>query len=78
MANEIGAGNSVAAKISTTVAMIIAVFESFVTSSSLFYASHVWGYAYSNVPEVISYTAEITPFLCMSMVMDSMSGALNG
>ncbi|CAA7030274.1 unnamed protein product [Microthlaspi erraticum] len=78
VANEIGAGNSVAAKLSTSVAMIIAVCESLVTSSSLLFASHVWGYAYSNEPEVISYAAEITPFLCMSMVMDSMSGALNG
>ena len=60
MANELGAGNLVAAKASAFVAIMIAAVESSSVSFALFMSSNIWGYAYSNVPEVIHYAAEIT------------------
>lgn len=78
MANELGAGNLVAAKASAFVAIMIAAVESSSVSFALFMSSNVWGYAYSNVPEVIHYAAEITPVLCISIVMDSLSASLTG
>ncbi|CAH2065736.1 unnamed protein product [Thlaspi arvense] len=68
VANELGAGNSGAAKATAVVAIIFAAVESFAISSALFFSSYVWGYAYSNAPEVIHYAAEITPILCVSSV----------
>ncbi|CAH2065731.1 unnamed protein product [Thlaspi arvense] len=78
VANELGAGNLVAAKASAIVAIMIAAVESSAASFALFMSRHVWGYAYSNVPEVIRYAAEITPILCISIVMDSLSASLTG
>ncbi|KAF2607992.1 hypothetical protein F2Q68_00045975 [Brassica cretica] len=52
--------------------------ESSSVSFALFMSSNIWGYAYSNVPEVIHYAAEITPVLCISIVMDSLSASLTG
>ncbi|WZZ06294.1 hypothetical protein YC2023_092215 [Brassica napus] len=78
VANELGAGNLVAAKASAFVAIMIAAVESSSVSFALFMSSNVWGYAYSNVPEVIHYAAEITPVLCISIVMDSLSASLTG
>ncbi|RID55403.1 hypothetical protein BRARA_G02669 [Brassica rapa] len=78
VANELGAGNLIAAKASAFVAIMIAAVESSSVSVALFMLSNVWGYAYSNVPEVIHYAAEITPVLCISIVMDSLSASLTG
>lgn len=78
VANELGAGNLVAAKASAFVAIMIAAVESSSVSFALFMSSNIWGYAYSNVPEVIHYAAEITPVLCISIVMDSLSASLTG
>ncbi|CAA7030275.1 unnamed protein product [Microthlaspi erraticum] len=78
VANELGAGNLVAAKASATVAISIAAVESSAVSFALFLSRHVWGYAYSNVPEVIRYAAEITHILCFSILMDSLSATLTG
>ncbi|CAA7059712.1 unnamed protein product [Microthlaspi erraticum] len=78
LANELGAGNLVAAWASATIAISIAAVESSAMSFALFLSRHVWGYAYSNVPEVICYAAEITPILCISIVMDSLSASLTG
>ncbi|CAA7030272.1 unnamed protein product [Microthlaspi erraticum] len=78
VANELGAGNLVAARSSATVAISIAAVESSAMSFALFLSRHVWGYAFSNAPEVIRYAAEITPILCISIVMDSLSASLTG
>ncbi|KAL0664308.1 hypothetical protein Bca4012_101146 [Brassica carinata] len=78
VANELGAGNLVTAKASAFVAIMIAAVESSSVSFALFMSSNIWGYAYSNVPEVIHYAAEITPVLCISIVMDSLSASLTG
>ncbi|CAN8243594.1 unnamed protein product [Cochlearia groenlandica] len=78
VANELRVGNLTAAKASTFVAMIIVTVESSAVNFALFISRHVWGYAYSNISEVISYVAEITPILCLSIVMDNLSAVLTG
>ncbi|XP_010528510.1 PREDICTED: protein DETOXIFICATION 9-like isoform X2 [Tarenaya hassleriana] len=78
VANELGAGNPVAASASAFLAITIAASESSIVSIALFFLRGVWGYAYSDVEEVTRYAAEITPILCVSIVMDSVSAALTG
>lgn len=78
MANELGAGNPRGARDSASAAIIIAAVESVVVSSALFLSRHVWPYAYSNVEEVTRYVTEITPILCISILMDSFLTVLSG
>ncbi|CAA7030276.1 unnamed protein product [Microthlaspi erraticum] len=78
VANELGGGNLVAAKASAFVSIIIAAVDAFVIGFGLFISRNVWGYAFSDEPEVIRYATEITPILCMSIVVDSFSAALTG
>ncbi|CAE5963171.1 unnamed protein product [Arabidopsis arenosa] len=78
VANELGAGNPRGARDSAAAAIIIAAVESVVVSSSLFLSRSVWPYAYSNVEEVISYVTDITPILCISILMDSFLTVLSG
>jgi len=78
VANELGAGNPRGARDSAAAAIIIAAVESVIVSSSLFLSRSVWPYAYSNVEEVISYVTDITPILCISILMDSFLTVLSG
>ncbi|XP_010528507.1 PREDICTED: protein DETOXIFICATION 9-like [Tarenaya hassleriana] len=78
VANELGAGNPSGARASAFAAVMIGAAESAVISVGLFFSRHVWGYAFSNVEEVIRYASEITPVLCISVVMDSFLAVLSG
>ncbi|ESQ28715.1 hypothetical protein EUTSA_v10018475mg [Eutrema salsugineum] len=78
VANELGAGNPRGACDSASAAIIIAAVESVVVSSTLFLSRNVWPYAYSNVEEVTRYVTEITPILCISILMDSFLTVLSG
>ncbi|CAN8275821.1 unnamed protein product, partial [Cochlearia groenlandica] len=78
VANELGAGNPRGARDSASAAVIIAAVESVVVSSTLFFSRNVWPYAYSNVEEVVHYVTDITPILCISILMDSFLIVLSG
>ncbi|KAL1213132.1 Protein DETOXIFICATION 9 [Cardamine amara subsp. amara] len=78
VANELGAGNPRGARDSASAAIVIAAVESVVVSSTLFLSRNVWPYAYSNVDEVMHYVTDITPILCISILMDSFLIVLSG
>ncbi|CAA7030280.1 unnamed protein product [Microthlaspi erraticum] len=78
VANELGAGNPRGARASASAAIIIAAVESVVVSSALFLSRNVWPFAYTNVEEVTRYVTEITPILCISILMDSFLTVLAG
>ncbi|XP_043695208.1 protein DETOXIFICATION 12-like [Telopea speciosissima] len=78
VSNELGAGNPHAARRAVCVVMVIAVTETLLVSSTLFSCRHILGYAYSNEKEVIKYVMEMTPLICISVIMDSMQGVLSG
>uniref|UniRef100_A0A1J3IHX0 Protein DETOXIFICATION n=1 Tax=Noccaea caerulescens TaxID=107243 RepID=A0A1J3IHX0_NOCCA len=78
VANELGAGNPRGARASASAAITIAAVESVIVSSTLFLSRNVWPLAYSNVEEVTRYVTEITPILCISILMDSFLTVLSG
>ena len=78
MSNELGAGNSRAARLSVCTVMVLAVAEAIVVSATLFYCRSILGYAYSDVGEVVDYVKEMTPIICLSITMDSLQAVLSG
>ncbi|KAI8534485.1 hypothetical protein RHMOL_Rhmol10G0093500 [Rhododendron molle] len=78
VSNELGAGNSRAAQLSVCTVMVLAVAEAIMVSAALFCCRFILGYAYSSEKEVVDYVREMTPLLCLSIVMDSLTAILSG
>ncbi|KAF3443464.1 hypothetical protein FNV43_RR13146 [Rhamnella rubrinervis] len=78
VSNELGAGNPQAARVAVLVAMLLAVIEAVIVSTTLFCCRHVLGYAYSNEKQVVDYIAVMTPLICLSVFMDSLQAVLSG
>ncbi|KAF7819963.1 protein DETOXIFICATION 9-like [Senna tora] len=78
VSNELGAGNPKTARKAGSVAMVVGIAEAVVMNTALFFSGHVLGYAYSNEKEVVDYVAQMVPFLCLSVIADSLVGVLSG
>lgn len=78
VSNELGAGNSQAAKISVCTVMFMAVTESVTVSTVLFVNRGVFGYVFSNEKEVVDYVAAMAPILCLAVILDTLEGVLSG
>ncbi|XP_016458591.1 protein DETOXIFICATION 14-like [Nicotiana tabacum] len=78
VSNELGAGRPQAAKIALGAVLILSVAEVILASISIFAVRHVWDYAFTFEKEVITYVAEITPILCISIIMDATQAVLSG
>ncbi|KAM3252522.1 protein DETOXIFICATION 3 [Capsicum annuum] len=78
VSNELGAGNPQKAQVAVRVAMILAVAETIVASTVTFLCREVLGKVYSNDQQVVDYVAAITPFLCLSIITDSLQGVISG
>ncbi|XP_058185286.1 protein DETOXIFICATION 14-like isoform X2 [Rhododendron vialii] len=78
VSNELGAGNSRAAQLSVCTVMVLAVAEAIMVCAALFCCRFILGYAYSSEKEVVDYVREMTPLLCLSIVMDSITEILSG
>ncbi|ESW14988.1 hypothetical protein PHAVU_007G034700 [Phaseolus vulgaris] len=78
VSNELGAGNSHAARVAVLAAMSLAVIETCVVSTTLFACRHVFGYIFSNEKEVIDYVTFMAPLVCLSVILDSIQGVLTG
>ncbi|KAF7819961.1 protein DETOXIFICATION 9-like [Senna tora] len=78
VSNEVGAGNPKMAQNIVRVGLVLATANALVFSISLFLGRDIIGYAYSNEKEVVQYVAEIVPFLCLSVVAESLVGILSG
>nr|XP_016447617.1 PREDICTED: protein DETOXIFICATION 12-like [Nicotiana tabacum] len=78
VSNELGAGRPQAAKVALGAVLILSVTEVVLASISIFVVRHVWGYVFTYEKEVITYVAEITPVLCISIIMDGTQAVLSG
>ncbi|PSS30603.1 Protein DETOXIFICATION like [Actinidia chinensis var. chinensis] len=78
VSNELGAGNSQAARLAVYTVMVLAVAETIFVATILFCCRFVLGFAYSNEKEVGDYVKEMTPLICLSIIMDSLQAVLSG
>ncbi|XP_034697401.1 protein DETOXIFICATION 12-like [Vitis riparia] len=78
VSNELGAGNPQKARLAVHAAVCLAVTEAIVISTTLFASRRVFGYVFSEEEEVVDYVTSIAPFLCLSVILDSVQGTLSG
>lgn len=78
ISNELGAGNSSAARLVVYTVMTIATAEAITVGIIIFRYRSIVGFAFTNENEVIDYLREITPVICSSIIMDSLQAVLSG
>eukprot|EP00249_Psilotum_nudum_P000999 c13244_g1_i2 orf=504-1793(+) len=78
VSNELGAGRTQPAQHAVHVSVILALLESTIISIGLLSTQHIWGWAYSNEREVVSYVASLIPFLAISNIADGFAAVLSG
>ncbi|OMO73319.1 Multi antimicrobial extrusion protein [Corchorus olitorius] len=78
ISNELGAWNPHAVPITVTVALILNTVEVIIVSMILFFCRQYIGYAYTTSKEVVNYTAELIPLLCLMLIADSLQAILSG
>ncbi|KAI4346935.1 hypothetical protein L6164_007798 [Bauhinia variegata] len=78
VSNELGAGRPQVARVAVRVVIVIAMIEAIVFCSAIFCCRHVLGYAFSKDKEVVDYVADITPLLCLFVVVDCVVAILSG
>lgn len=60
------------------VVMFLAVIETIIIGTTLFCCRYVLGYAFSNEKPLVDYIAVMTPFICLSIVTDSIQATISG
>ncbi|KAH6822241.1 MATE efflux family protein [Perilla frutescens var. hirtella] len=78
VSNELGAGHPRAARLAVGVVLAMAITEGILVGLVLILIRNVWGYAYSNETEVVSYVATMMPILAASNFMDGLQCVLSG
>ncbi|KAK6134253.1 hypothetical protein DH2020_031989 [Rehmannia glutinosa] len=78
ISNELGAGKPEGARVSVIALMLLAAVDAIVVSASMFASRNVFGYIFSNEKEVVDYVTNMAPLVCLSVIMDSLQGALSG
>ncbi|KAI3937908.1 hypothetical protein MKX01_027835 [Papaver californicum] len=78
VSNELGAGNTKGTRLAVQVVLLITITQGILTGSILILIRGLWGYAYSNEEEVVSYVATMLPFISLSRLLDGIQGILSG
>ncbi|KAI3463748.1 hypothetical protein Pfo_020411 [Paulownia fortunei] len=78
VSNELGAGHPRAARLAVRVVLVMAISEGILVGLVLSLIHNIWGYAYSNEIEVVSYVATMMPILAASNFMDGLQCVLSG
>ncbi|WCJ34844.1 MATE efflux family protein [Euphorbia peplus] len=78
VSNELGAGNPQAAKMAVSAILILALAEMAIMSSVLLACHRILGYAFSSDKEIVHNVADMAPFLCLSVMMDSLQSVFSG
>ncbi|CAI9758415.1 unnamed protein product [Fraxinus pennsylvanica] len=78
VSNELGAGKPRAARVVVFVVLVLSVSEFIIASTIIFFCRYIIGYAFSNEMDVVNYVKDMTPFLCLSIIMDSLQAVLSG
>ncbi|KAL4324480.1 hypothetical protein GQ457_11G005260 [Hibiscus cannabinus] len=78
VSNELGAGNPQSARVAVNVVTILGISEALIVSITLFSCRYVFGYLYSNDPEVIDYVRQMIPLISLSVILDSLLAVISG
>ena len=78
VSNELGAGNTRAARLAVGAVMFLAVSQAIIVSSILFAGRSSFGYIFSNEKEVVDYATNMAPLVCLSFMFDSLQATLSG
>ncbi|KAL3838977.1 hypothetical protein ACJIZ3_023568 [Penstemon smallii] len=78
VSNELGAGHPRAARCAVHLVLVMAISEGILVGLVLILIRNIWGYAYSNETEVVSYVATMMPILASSNFMDGLQCVLSG
>lgn len=58
--------------------LVLSIVEFVVASITFFLCRYNLGYLFSNEKDVVNYVKDMTPFLCVSIVMDSIQAVFSG
>ncbi|KAL2499462.1 MATE efflux family protein [Abeliophyllum distichum] len=78
VSNELGAGKPRAARVAVFAVLVLSVLEFIIASTVIFFCRYILGYAFSNEMDVVNYVKDMTPFLCLSIIVDSLQAVLSG
>ncbi|CAA2978820.1 DETOXIFICATION 14-like [Olea europaea subsp. europaea] len=78
VSNELGAGKPGAARVAVLAVLVLSVSEFVIASTIIFFCRYILGYAFSNEMDVVNYVKDMTPFFCVSIIMDSLQAVLSG
>ncbi|KAL0343388.1 UNVERIFIED_CONTAM: protein DETOXIFICATION 14 [Sesamum angustifolium] len=78
ISNELGAGKPQAARVALCAVLVLSVAELLIASITIFICRGIMGYAFSDEKEVVDHVREMVPFLCISIIMDSLQAVLSG
>ncbi|CAI9752975.1 unnamed protein product [Fraxinus pennsylvanica] len=78
VSNELGAGKPQAARVAVIAVLVLSVSEFIIASIVIFFCRYILGYAFSNEMDVVDYVKDMTPFFCLSIIMDSLQAVLSG
>uniref|UniRef100_M8CFW7 Protein TRANSPARENT TESTA 12 n=1 Tax=Aegilops tauschii TaxID=37682 RepID=M8CFW7_AEGTA len=77
VSNELGAGNSQAARLSVLISGIMCLAEGLLVVIITVSVRDVWGYLYSNEEEIVKYVSIMMPILATSNFMDGIQCTLS-
>ncbi|KAL3640745.1 Protein DETOXIFICATION 16 [Castilleja foliolosa] len=78
VSNELGAGHPRAARLAVGVVLFIAISEGVLVGLVLLLIRNIWGYAYTNEIEVVTYVATMMPILAAVNFVDGLQCVLSG
>ncbi|KAG8376131.1 hypothetical protein BUALT_Bualt09G0031400 [Buddleja alternifolia] len=78
ISNELGAGKPQAAQLVVSIVLVLSITEFVFASAVIFFCRSILGYSFSNEKDVVDYVKVMTPFLCVSIIMDSLQVVLSG
>lgn len=78
VSNELGAGRPWAARLAVHVVMFLAILEGIVMAAAVVRVRYVWGHAYSNEEEVVTYVARMLVVISVANFLDGIQCVLSG
>ncbi|KAL8146372.1 hypothetical protein AgCh_004203 [Apium graveolens] len=78
ISNELGAGNPKAARRTVWVVMVLGVTEVSISAAVLFSLRYVLGRAFVSDKQIVEYVRRMTPFVCLTMILDNFQSILSG
>ncbi|KAJ0046671.1 hypothetical protein Pint_04596 [Pistacia integerrima] len=78
VSNELGAGNNDRAKNAMAVTLKLSVLLALILIIVLAFGHKIWASFFTDIPEMIKQFTSLTPFLAISIILDSVQGVLSG